>query len=208
MTKSMNLLEQVVKRLPDLSLWDVNMHLSHHGKLVIENRLPGAAHRIVNLCFQRDTRGPSLTAYAKNYENASVMIPTWSHALALSLLLASLSMETMSKEDMWEVCSLVWSTPKVGKKHGRMLKMLQAALFKSIVYSQGSGIDPIKYPDIIASSIRLLRHRYLGFEKDDVNKTMEKLREKFAFLANKGIEEEDIITAWRESAIVGHVQMS
>jgi hypothetical protein len=200
------LLEQVLQRLPDLSLWDTSMHLNYHGKLVIENRLPGSAHRIVTLFFQRDARGASLTGYPQSCGPASVLLPSWNSSLATSLLLSCLVMESMTKEDQAEIFSIAWSVPKTKGMHKiSSLKMLQTNLFKSIVYSQGKAKgDPIKYPPIISACMRLLRHRYLGFDKDDINKAMEKVREKFAFLAGKGLEEEDILTAWRE-CLVGHV---
>jgi hypothetical protein len=210
------LVKQLISNLPDFKKWSYYLERSNkpenpsvlviHENLAFPNLGSGSVVPIVPIgksvrisCYRvvlnedRKIYGIKIIGCVSNPNiirtRTVKVIPSWNAFTVSSIILACLYQETVAN------ATLNHKILNIGTSD---IKRIHQKLFKCMMHNHKIGAPPVDYPLIISNGISALHQRIKDFETDDVNSTISDMRGKFKYLSNRGIDEESILTAFRE----------
>lgn len=150
-------------------------------RVTLNEKLSRFGLKIVGLVSR--TSGPGLVR-----TRTVKVLPKWDTDIMLSIVLACLYQETVSNAAL---------NKKLFNCHIYDLRHIHQKIHKFMINNTMS----IEYPPIITDCLNLIHQRVMDFEKDDIASTMTDMRSKLKFLSSKDMDEEGILTVYRESLV-------
>lgn len=217
------LVRQLIENLPDLSTWGCYLERSESpeqpsvlvihdnqsvsvksvpslsmGFIVPVSSVPRSMLRIgcyrVTINKKNRKHGIKIVGWITKTSNVTVKIlPEWNDDSVISMIIACLYQETVANALL---------NHKILNIGGALnLKRVHQKLCKCLAHNRKIDAPAIDYPPIITSCLDLLRQRVLDFEKDDMTSVLTDMRGKYKYLSCKGVDEELILTTFREGLV-------